>query len=166
MAEFVKIEGLDLFARALKLLPQKVAGKSLRRAVAAAGKVVRDEAKIKAPVLTGPVAEGHPPPGTLKRAIAFGRSRRNSGAGREVFNVFVRQAKNGSVGQKGVKRYGKFDAYYARFVEFGTSKMAARPFLRPAFEAKKNDAAQAIGDTLAKELAAEVPKLGFQWVKK
>lgn len=31
--------------------------------------------------------------------------------------------------------------FYGRFLEYGTSKMAARPFMRPAFEAS-NDAAQ------------------------
>ena len=30
------------------------------------------------------------------------------------------------------------DAFYGRFLETGTSKMAARPHLRPAYEAKKN----------------------------
>jgi len=34
-------------------------------------------------------------------------------------------------GRVGVKR-GKGHAWYAHFPEFGTSKMAARPFLRPA----------------------------------
>ena len=30
------------------------------------------------------------------------------------------------------------DAFYGRFLEMGTSKMSARPHLRPAYEAKKN----------------------------
>jgi len=49
------------------------------------------------------------------------------------------------------KRYRKrdVDAYYWRFVEFGTAKMAARPFMRPAFEAKKGDALEAIKGRLA-----------------
>lgn len=35
-------------------------------------------------------------------------------------------------------------AWYARLLEFGTSKMAARPFIRPSFEAKKDAAGQAV----------------------
>ena len=31
-------------------------------------------------------------------------------------------------------------AYYGRFLELGTSKMAAHPFLRPAFESKSQEA--------------------------
>lgn len=36
--------------------------------------------------------------------------------------------------------WNKKQAYYGHFVEFGTSKMAARPFLRPAYEAAKGRA--------------------------
>lgn len=35
-------------------------------------------------------------------------------------------------------------AYYGYFQEYGTSKMAAHPFLRPAAEAKKQEAAEAM----------------------
>ncbi|KVR97201.1 hypothetical protein WK28_09455 [Burkholderia vietnamiensis] len=35
-------------------------------------------------------------------------------------------------------------AWYARLLEFGTSKMAARPFIRPSFEAKKTEAGEAV----------------------
>lgn len=166
MAEFVKIDGLDTFSRALRELPKNVARRVLRQGVAAGIKVIRDEAKAKAPVYTGPVREGHPPPGTLKRAISAGRSNRDSGPGKEVANVFVRQSKNGSVGQKGVKKYGKFDAYYAKFVEFGTSKMAARPYLRPAFEAKKQEAVDVLAEKIASTLPDETRPLGLNFVKK
>lgn len=53
--------------------------------------------------------------------------------------VTVRHKGNGVVGQP-----------YAEGIynEFGTSKMTARPFLRPAFEARKEDAVKAIGAKL------------------
>lgn len=35
-------------------------------------------------------------------------------------------------------------AWYARLLEYGTSKMAAKPFIAPAFEAKKQEAARAV----------------------
>jgi len=48
------------------------------------------------------------------------------------------------------------DVYYWRFVEFGTAKMAARPFLRPAFEAQKQNALEVFQTVLADGvLAAE-----------
>ena len=58
MAEFVTIQGLNVFAQALKILPANVARRVLRGAVAAGGKVIRDEAKAKAPVFTGKGGEG------------------------------------------------------------------------------------------------------------
>lgn len=166
MAEGVTIEGLDTFAQALKLLPDNVSRKILRGAVAAAGKVIRDEAKSRAPVHTGSVAQGHPPAGTLKRAIAQGRSNRFSRPGKEVYHVFVRNsAVAGSKGKK-IVAGGKFDAYYWRYIEFGTSKMSARPFMRPAFEAKKDAAIEALTQYIAERFPQEAEKLGWKWIKK
>ncbi|MDZ4346862.1 MAG: HK97-gp10 family putative phage morphogenesis protein [Candidatus Binatia bacterium] len=42
----------------------------------------------------------------------------------------VKASKNEIVGYVGLPKKGK--AFYGRFFEFGTRKMAARPFLRPA----------------------------------
>lgn len=166
MADSVHIAGLDTFAQALKLLPNNISRRVLRGAVAAAGKVIRDEAKSRAPVHSGPIAKGHPPPGTLKRAIALGRSNRLSKVGKEVYHVFVRNsAIAGSKGKK-IIAGGKFDAYYWRYIEFGTSKMAARPFLRPAFEAKKEAAIEALTQYIAERFPQEAEKLGWKWIRK
>lgn len=43
-------------------------------------------------------------------------------------------------------------AFYARFVEFGTSKMAARPFMRPAFEKSASAAIDAVKAGLEKAI--------------
>jgi HK97 gp10 family phage protein len=39
-------------------------------------------------------------------------------------------------------------AWYARLLEYGTSKMAAKPFIRPGFEAKKEQAGKAVIDKI------------------
>jgi HK97 gp10 family phage protein len=54
---------------------------------------------------------------------------------------------------------GVIDAWYAHFVEFGTSKMAARPFMRPAFESRKAGAVEAIKSYLLSRIPKEVEKL-------
>lgn len=159
MAEMKYVEGLIELQDALHQLAPRVARKHLRRAVMTAARVVRDEAKGRAPIYHGKVSKGHPPPGTLKRAITAARSNKSSGPGKEVVNVFVRQAKNGSVGQKNVKAYSKLDAYYWRWVEFGTSKMAANPFLRPAFEANKEHCVDLIKQTLIQGIEEEAADL-------
>lgn len=41
------------------------------------------------------------------------------------------------------------DGFYGRFHEYGTSKMAARPYMRPAFEASKEEACAAMREKLS-----------------
>jgi HK97 gp10 family phage protein len=150
MVEYEHIEGLKELLAALKELPEKIARNALRVSVYAGAKVIRDEAKIKAPVTTGPVSEGHPPPGTLKRSIIMKWIPEQSGMYNQVFAVTVRHGKKyQKQGKKGDKSQ---DAFYWRFVEFGTSKMIAHPFMRPAFEAKKHDAVEAIKTRLAERI--------------
>lgn len=150
-----KIDGLRELNDALKKLPEAVAKNVLRGATNAGASVIRAEAKQRAPVYTGSlIARDHPPPGTLKKSIIQRQARQLSSLVKQVFHVGVRSG-------RGVKdKAGRsLDAYYWRFVEFGTSKMAARPFLRPAFEAKKMAAVEAIRKYLAERIPREAAKL-------
>lgn len=157
MAELVNIAGLSELRAALRALPQRIARNALRGAVNAGASVIRAEARARAPVYTGEVAKGHPPPGTLKRAIYQKQIAELSSLMNQVFFVGVRHGKKyRNQGKKGDKSQ---DAYYWRFVEFGTSNMSARPFMRPAFEAKKRDAVEAIKIYLTERIAREVAGL-------
>lgn len=82
---------------------------ALRDAVYAGALVIENEAKLRAPVLTG----------TLRRSI------------------------NTQVENRGelrvVARIGP-NTDYAAFLEFGTSRMAARPYMRPALDSKRAEA--------------------------
>lgn len=49
-------------------------------------------------------------------------------------------------------RVGNNAAFYASWVEFGTKKMAAIPFLRPAFDARKDAAEKRMTDFVVKWL--------------
>lgn len=49
--------------------------------------------------------------------------------------------------------WNKSQAFYGRFLEFGTSKMPAKPFLRPAYDAARDRAVAAVKTRLAQELA-------------
>ncbi len=153
----VQIKGLAELNRALAELPPRLARNVLRGSVAAGAAVIRQEAKERAPRYAGEVAAGHPPPGTLKRAIYSAQARRLSSLLEQVYHVGVVSGKRAKVGK--AKSGKSKDAYYWRFVEFGTVKMAARPFLRPAFEAKKLEAVEAIRRYMAERLAREVNQL-------
>ena len=49
--------------------------------------------------------------------------------------------------------------YHAHLVEFGTSKMAAQPFLRPAWDATKDKVLASISDEIWKALAKSAKTL-------
>lgn len=159
MVDLQHVQGLRELQDSLKKLPDNIARNVLRGAVGAGASVIRKEAQAKAPVYTGEVSKGHPPPGTLKRAIVQKQIRELSSLFKQVFYVTVRRGKKYTKQGKGSNL--SQDAFYAAWVEWGTSKMPARPFMRPAFEAKKEAAVQAIKEYLTKRIPEEAAKLPF-----
>ena len=153
MSELQNVSGLKELQAAMKELPVNIARNVLRGAVNAGATVIREEAKTRAPVYSGSPVKGQAPPGTLKRALYQKQIREKSSALLQTFFVGVRQGRSAKKTNK-----GSIDAWYARFLEFGTSKMAAKPFMRPAFEAKKEAAVQAIKDYLVKRIPEEIEK--------
>jgi HK97 gp10 family phage protein len=67
--------------------------------------------------------------------------------GKLAENIVISDVKDGTV-DIGPDR----DRFYGLFLEFGTSKMAARPFLQPAFEESKEQVQQKMADVIRKEL--------------
>ena len=133
----VKVEGLQALGEKLRELEATARTKLLRAATGVAASSIRKEVSARIPVLTG----------TAKRAIYVQRLTKSSGDGLEVFQINVRKGKRyENLTLKFGKDKGKtvnMDAYYAKFLEFGTRKMGAKPFMRPAFEAKKEAAIEA-----------------------
>lgn len=127
-----EITGLGEAVRRLRELPQALQEDALKRAVSAAAEVIRAEAELRAPRYVGKVGRNHPPPGTLKASIYKAAIPEECTATREVWKVDVRRR-----------------AYYAHMVEFGTVKMGKRPFMRPAFDAKQEDAAKVMRTKIA-----------------
>jgi HK97 gp10 family phage protein len=139
----VRIEGLAELERALLQLPAKLTRQVLERSLLAGGRVVVAEAKRRAPLLTGELRRNI-------RAIRNRRDRRYSA----TIDVGVRKLSKKQIRKLRTRkgRANASDPFYWRFQEFGTSKMRARPFLRPAFEAKKVDAAFRIKDEIRARL--------------
>jgi HK97 gp10 family phage protein len=52
------------------------------------------------------------------------------------------------------------DAFYWRFLEFGTSKMAARPFFRPAIDTVSPQLVHIVGEQLQAGIDRAAKKLG------
>jgi HK97 gp10 family phage protein len=151
--ETVKVEGLAELGKALRELPGRVARNGLRASVYAGAKVVRDEARAQAPKAAQSLGANQPPPGTLKRSVIMKHIPELSSLTRQTFFVTVRHGKK--YRKQGKKGNLSQDAWYWRFVEFGTRKMSARPFLRPALETKRREAVQAIKERLQQRVALE-----------
>lgn len=143
----VRIAGLKELLQGLASLPAELGKGAIYSALGGAGSVVRKEAMARVPVLSASdpaVLAGRRKPETLKRAIRVSRSRINKGQ-RGLWEVIVRVKPlkgkaianfKSTTGKKSSQNPD--DPYYWWWVEFGTSKMAARPFLRPAFEQTKD----------------------------
>lgn len=155
--ETVRIEGLAELDRALRELPQRIANRGLRTSVYAGAKVIRDEARERAPEAAQALGPRQQPPGTLKRSVIMKHIRELSGGGRQTFYVLVRHGKK----YRNQGKRGKLsqDAWYWHFVEFGTRKMSARPFMRPALEARRREAVDAIKERLAQRIEIEAKAL-------
>jgi HK97 gp10 family phage protein len=143
MAETVRIDGLKELGEALKGLRLDMAQKAARQAVAAGASLVRAKARENAPEDTG----------NLKKAIVMKRKRNTKLT--EEFGVSVRVGKKSDVtrAKAGKGALGK-DAYYARFLEFGTvKKPIPKPFLTQALSENIQDATEAMKVRLAKRIA-------------
>ena len=150
-----KVTGLPDLRAALLAVPGKLRKRVLRNALAAGAREVRNVARQAAPKLAAPVRNKSGAvirkPGTVADALAVRTSKQAGRAGDVGVFVNVRPAKGarfktvttrGVLGAKVRKRVqvkasqrgaaSPNDPFYWRFLEFGTRKMAARPFLQRA----------------------------------
>lgn len=122
MADSVKVtvRGIDELKRALAALPGRLRRKALVKALRAGARVVQKTARAAAPVLA--TATPYRTKGLLRRKISVRVSKAARSAGDVGVFVNVKPLKNG-----GAKN--PLDPYYWRFVQFGTKKMTAKPFM-------------------------------------
>lgn len=104
----------------------------MRNATRAAATVFKDEAIKRAPVRTG----------KLKKNIVVMTQRNRNGGISSGVHVRGTNPRTGNSDNKMKGVNGK-NAFYWRFVELGTSKLAPAPFIRPAYDARQEDAANA-----------------------
>ena len=144
-----KITGGDEIRRRIEKLTHDLQEGEVRKAMRKGFGVVRDAARKNAKTLDDPATAT-----SIARNIAMREDRR---AGRRlgaiVLKVGVRGGARQTKGEKAANPGG--DTFYWRFHEFGTRKMRARPFLRPALA---QNAERAIDET-ARELDAALDRL-------
>lgn len=129
MAVETTLTGFDELAAKLREIPIALRKRVLRNALAAGARVVRDDAKRNAPVLHlgSSLKAPYRKPGTVRAAIRVRTSKQARRGGDVGVYVNVKPAKAAGRGAQ-----SRNDPFYWRFLEFGTKKMAARSFLRPA----------------------------------
>ncbi len=151
MSNDVQVKGLADLQRALDQLPAKIEANVMRSALRQGANVIKDEAKAKVPV--------------------------HLGALRDSIRVSTGM-KRGTV--KATIKAGDKKAWYWRFVEFGTKAhwikpknkkslflaglaretvhhpgARAKPFMRPALDARAHAAIEAVGEAIRRRLATK-----------
>ncbi|WP_244282032.1 HK97-gp10 family putative phage morphogenesis protein [Maledivibacter halophilus] len=118
----MKVEGMENLLAEIEKLGQK-GSRIENKALREAGDVVKESIKKEVPVRTG----------KLKQSITASRVKTKDG----VKRVEVGPDKDG---------------YYGKFVEFGTVKMKANPFMSRGYETSKEEAMEAIEKNLKEGL--------------
>lgn len=132
MVERVRVEGLHELSKALEQFEERIKGQITTDALKAGGKLIEGTARQRAPVLQVAAKDAKHArrlPGVLRAAITSYAIRWNEVIVRVRNKPYIFDEKNGGRRPR--------NPNYWWLVEFGTSKMAARPFLRPAFESQK-----------------------------
>lgn len=152
MAELKHVKGLSELLAALDQLPDNVSKNVLRGMVNAGATVIKNEARAMAPVDTG----------ALRQSIIQKHIPEKSNKFVQTYYVTVRSGPRfKKIGGKLTRITGAPDAFYWRFLEFGTKKMAAKPFMRPAFETRKYEAIEAMKVYGEERVVKELKKIGF-----
>ena len=122
----IEISGVDEILNRLQQIGANVS-RFENQALGNAAEPVLEDAKANAPVRTGKLKEG------LKISSIKTKE------GMKYVLVGVDKSDNSKI-------------FYGKFVEFGTTKMSARPFLGPAYEKNKREIVETIKDTLKEGL--------------
>lgn len=152
----LKVNGLQELDRRLREFGPRIQRNGLRAANFAGARVFRDAAKASAPVRSG----------VLQASIAAFRRRSPQNVAKHSVGVRnIRRRYADTAANRRVRRVGKSyfvhgPAFYARFIEFGSSKMTARPFLRPAFLNNVEAAIEAVRARLGKAVDDAARKAG------
>lgn len=143
-----KIRGMADLSANMKALSKAVQTRIAHQATVAGAKPVRAEAKANIKRNRSIVT------GSLLAAIIMKRlSKKETKLTSETIVTVRGRARKPTKGKKNTSKKIAAIAPHAHFVELGTVKMSARPFLAPAFESKKGEALNKMQETLDRGIA-------------
>jgi len=137
----VQVLGMRELSAKMKELGPKITRKAIKYALIKGAQVVRDEAKRQAPIATG----------ALRKAIYIKKMNKENPFKENVILGVRHGRKMWKKKKEGGFDKGK-DAFYWKWIEFGTKKMKEDPFMRPAFESKKMEAFDKIKSVLTDKI--------------
>lgn len=147
------ITGTDAILRKLRALPERVGRNAMRRSLRKGANVIRDIARTNARALD----DGQTREAIWKNISTQGGGRRME---RRVGGPAMRVGVLGGAKQgAGDPSAPGGDTWYFRLLEFGTSEMAARPFLRPAIASGAEKSISVTIEAMSSELDKELRKL-------
>jgi HK97 gp10 family phage protein len=156
----IKVEGLEALGKRLQTLSNDVAKKAARAATQAAATIVRKGAQRNIKAL------GLVDTGNMMAAVGVQRSKRTrltsehrvgvkSGRGSRGGDLIGGRTEDVRAAKAGTGKLG-VDAYYWRFLELGTVKRGATPFLGPALADNQVEAIEA----MKRKLKERIDKAG------
>ena len=137
----LNFSGTDEMQQVMNALPDRLRGSVAVAALRAGLKPVQEEMKRRAPVGSTAVKKN-------RRKMKYGKLRDS---------IIISATHKSAYGATATIHTGK--AYWGMFQEFGTSKQAAHPFFRPAWDAKQTEITAEIAKYLEKRIEREVKSL-------
>lgn len=145
MVEF-QVQGLKELQDRLLKLPEKVGDKALAACLGSAALVIQKEAQNQV-IMAAKNYALYPGKKRGGQVVSPGWLRS------QIVKKRVKQTKSSA--ETIITFKDKKHAFFWRYIEFGTSKMQAHPFMRPAFEAAKEKALQRFEERLKERLDKE-----------
>jgi HK97 gp10 family phage protein len=150
------ITGTEEIVKRLRLLPERLGRNAIRRSLRKGANVIRDQARTNARQLDDNLSREAIFKNIVTQGMGRKRERQAGGVGMRVGVLGGARA-----GQDGSSNPGG-DTFYWRFLEFGTSEIAARPFMRTAMSSSAEKAISTTIEAMKTETAKELAKMGVR----
>ena len=156
----MSVEGLEAIRKKMRAIPDKAAYNAGKRGLRKGANVIRNMARANAARLDDSLT----PESIAKNIVVKGGAKKyDKNRGGPAMRIGVLG------GARDMSKYGEFkgggkanpggDTWYWRLLEFGTSKMGARPFMRPAMNSGAGAAFQEAISAIGREFDKEMSKL-------
>ena len=159
----VSTSGFRDLEKALAELPKATARNVLKRTLVKAGEPIAEKARELAPVDKGRLRDSIVVSARIKNKVGnaeFSAAMR-AGLGQAAAVQAMRDARRGANGSFAEVYVGPEAGrgFYGHLVEFGTSRTAAQPFMRPAWDAEQRSALEIIKSELGNQIIAAARRI-------